>query len=105
MDERKPSNLAVQGKADIATLQAERYRAQLCKHFHQKRPVKSDAHSGHIAFAVGDCFLRSDAGALTLSLAAADRDRRAQLRDVVARRLLRFAFREDMKIDWRPASS
>jgi hypothetical protein len=80
-----------------------RYLTQLCKHFQHKRPVAQEGATGHIAFAAGDCLLRAGPGALTLSLEAEDAPRLAQLQDVVARHLLRFAFREDMRIDWHSA--
>lgn len=98
-----PATLAVHSVAEIATPQAGRYLTQLCKHFQHKRPVTYDEHSGHIDFTIGDCRLRADAGALTLSLEAPDQQQLAQLQDVVARHLLRFAFREEMQIAWRPA--
>ena len=88
--------------AEIATPQAGRYLTQLCKHFQHKRPVTLEDGSGHIAFGAGDCRLRAAAGVLTLSLDAADEAQLAQLQDVVARHLLRFAFRETLQIEWRP---
>jgi hypothetical protein len=40
---------------------------------------------------------------LTLSLETPDATQMAQLQDVVARHLVRFAFREELQVDWRPA--
>jgi hypothetical protein len=88
--------------AEIATPQASRYLSQLCKHFQHKLPVTLDEASGHIAFNIGDCRLRADDGRLILSLEAPDDTRLLQLQDVVARHLLRFAFRETMEIVWQP---
>lgn len=89
--------------AEIATPQAGRYLAQLCRHFQHKLPVTLDDAAGHIAFSIGDCRLRAEDGRLTLSLDSPDEARLLQLQDVVARHLLRFAFRETMQIVWRPA--
>jgi hypothetical protein len=88
--------------AEIETPQAKRYLSQLCKHFQHKLPVMLDDTSGHIAFSIGDCRLRADNGRLTLSLEAPDDAQMPQLQDVVARHLLRFAFRETIEIDWHP---
>jgi uncharacterized protein len=76
---------------------------QLCKHFGRKRPVTHDERSGRIAFPMGDCRLEAGEGVLRLTVAAPDAASLAQLQDVVARHLVRFAFREDIRIDWRPA--
>jgi hypothetical protein len=48
--------------ARIATLQAARYLAQLCKHFEHRRPVEHDTAFGKIVFAAGECHLRAEAG-------------------------------------------
>jgi hypothetical protein len=89
--------------AEIATPLAGRYMTQLCKHFQHKLPVTLDDSAGHIAFNIGDCRLSADAGRLTLTLDSPGDAQLAQLQDVVARHLLRFAFRETMQIVWRPA--
>ncbi len=89
--------------ADIATLNASRYLQQLCKHFGHKLPATFNEHSGQVTFTIGVCNLSATAGTLKISLAAADDERMTQLQDVVARHLLRFAFREKIAIDWHPA--
>lgn len=94
---------AINCRAEIVTPQAKRYMIQLCKHFQHKRPVTLEDQSGLISFTIGDCRLRADDGMLTLSLEAADDAQMLQLQDVVARHLLRFAFREEMRIGWHAA--
>jgi hypothetical protein len=89
--------------AEIATPLAGRYMTQLCKHFQHKLSVTLDDASGQIVFSIGDCRLRADGDRLTLSLDSPDEAQLLQLQDVVARHLLRFAFRETMQIVWRPA--
>ncbi|HEY1934063.1 MAG TPA: DUF2218 domain-containing protein [Acetobacteraceae bacterium] len=89
--------------AEVATPQATRYLAQLCKHFQHRRPVSLADADGHIEFATGNCALHAETGVLRLSLDAPDNDQLHQLQDVVARHLLRFAFREDMQIVWQCA--
>jgi uncharacterized protein len=102
MSDCQAATSTVRSTAVIATPQAGRYLTQLCKHFQHKCAVTQDDASGHIAFSAGDCRLRAGAGNLTLSLEAADGAQLAQVQDVVARHLLRFAFREAMQIAWRP---
>jgi len=93
----------VRSTAEIATAQARRYMIQLCKHFEHKLPVTYDDHTGRIALSVGVCRLAAAGDRLTLSGEAPDAAQLAQLQDVVARHLVRFAFREEMQIDWRAA--
>lgn len=94
---------SARSQARIPTEKASRYLQQLCKHFEHKLPVTFDPQAGAITFAVGACTLAADEDALTLSLEAADEAQLAQLQDVVARHLVRFAFREELAIDWQPA--
>jgi hypothetical protein len=98
-----PPPPAVRSVAGIATPHAGKYLIQLCKHFQHKLPVVSDERSGQITFPAGVCRLRAEGETLTLSLEAGDAAQMATLQDVVARHLVRFAFREELTIDWRAA--
>lgn len=98
-----PTTPLVRSIAEVSTPVPERYLAQLCKHFQHKLDVVFDNQSGQIVFPLGDCRLKAGDGTLTLSAEAADAETLAKLQDVVARHLLRFAFREEMQIDWRAA--
>lgn len=93
---------AVRSVADVATPSASRYLQQLCKHFAHKLPATFDETAGAVDFPVGTCRLAAGEGVLRLALAAADETVMAQLQDVVVRHLVRFAFREELRIDWRP---
>lgn len=93
----------VRSRALISTNSASRYLQQLCKHFAHKLPVRFDPQSGQIDFPIGNCALDADPNTLRLSLVTAEAEQLPQLEDVVARHLLRFAFREEMKIDWQRA--
>ncbi len=102
MNALSPIGLTVGSVAVVGTPQASRYLQQLCRHFEHKLPVTFDPHSGQIAYSIGDCRLIAGEAVLTLLVMSQDASRLEQLQDVVARHLLRFAFREDMKIDWHP---
>lgn len=102
MSVETPAAAAVRSVADVATASASRYLQQLCKHFAHRLPVTFDETAGAIDFPIGTCRLAAGEGALRLTLAAADEAGMAQLQDVVARHLVRFAFREELRIDWRP---
>ena len=94
---------AATSKTAIATEQASRYLQQLCKHFAHKLPVKFDEHDGEITFSIGECRLKADGAALHIHLAAPKLEDMEQLKDVVIRHLVRFAFREELQVDWQDA--
>lgn len=89
-------------EARVATTRPGRYLAQLCKHFQHKLPVTFTDDRGHIAFPAGSCDLAAEpaAGVLVMRVAAGDGAALAKLEDVVARHLVRFAFREPPEIHW-----
>jgi hypothetical protein len=93
--------MAATSTAEVVTPQASRYLQQLCKHFDHKLPVTFDAQSGRIAFSVGVCELAAAEGGLRLACTAADAEQLARLEQVVARHLVRIAFREEMRIAWQ----
>nr|CAD6429144.1 hypothetical protein REQ54_03275 [Rhizobium sp. Q54] len=100
MSEHTPT---ARSRADIATEHASKYLQQLCKHFAHKRPVTFDERNGEISLMTGTCQLRAEDGHLLIAVESNDTAHLPQLEDVVARHLVRFAFREEMKIDWQRA--
>ena len=89
--------------ADISTAHASRYLQQLCKHWSHKFPVEFTPEHGRIAMPTAVCELDARAEGLTLRLEAAD-DVLERMEGVVAEHLKRFAFREDLQIEWRAAA-
>ncbi|WP_445679224.1 DUF2218 domain-containing protein [Radicibacter daui] len=87
--------------ATIPTSHASRYLQQMAKHFQHKLPVTFDPHAGTVKFSIGDCGMAASETALTLTLVAADAGQMDQLKDVVVRHLVRFAFREELAIAWQ----
>ena len=90
--------------ARVATESASKYLQQLCKHFEHKLPVNFDASAGAITFPTGQVQLSADAEALAITLDAPTDEDLERLKDVVARHLVRFAFRETLEVDWRAAA-
>ena len=89
--------------ASIATDKASRYLQQLAKHFAHKLPVTFDPQQGRISFSAGDCDMIADEGRLILTLTSPDTESLVQLENVVERHLVRFAFREELTLDWQRA--
>lgn len=89
-------------QATVAMETPARYLGQLVKHFAHKLPttLAGDNTAGHIAFPMGPCDLSVRGGALHMRVEAATPEDCAQLQDIVARHLLRFAFRSPPEIAW-----
>ena len=87
--------------ARVATPSPGRYLGQLCKHFAHKIPATHDAESGRIEFSFGLCELTVGKDQLVMSVRAANEDQLAQMEDVIASHLVRFAFREPPVIEWK----
>ena len=90
----------VAATARVPTAKASRYLQQLCKHFGHKLPSAFDEHRGSVAFPAGECVLAADAGALTITITSPGRAELEQLQGVVVRHLVRFAFREELLVEW-----
>jgi hypothetical protein len=86
--------------ARVATDLPRRYMTQLCKHFEHRLAVAYDETQGSIRFQSGECRLKVAPDALVMTVEASDEAALPQLQDVVARHLLRFAFREPPQIVW-----
>ncbi len=86
--------------AHIQTPNAGRYLTQLCKHFAHRCQITLGEGVGDIVFETGAAHLTAADGVLAIELNAADPDTLARVQDAVARHLVRFAFREDIVVDW-----
>jgi hypothetical protein len=87
-------------RAAVPTAQAEKYLQQLCKHFAHKLEVTVEPGAGQIVFSVGTCDLRATDATLEMTLTAPDANAMVALKEVVARHLQRFAFREPLQVGW-----
>lgn len=97
--------MSVQSLAQVATPKASRYLQQLCKHWQHKLAVTFDPQRGRVEFSIGECRMEAAPELLTLTLAAPDAEKLAQLQEVVASHLQRFAFKDDLKIAWREVAA
>lgn len=89
--------------ARVPTASASRYLQQLAKHWSHKMEVSYSEQEGRIAFPNGSLLeMRADSETLDVLLTVPDGEDTTQMRDVVARHLDRFAFREaPLTFDWR----
>ena len=87
--------------ANVPTAQAEKYLKQLCKHWSHKLDVKLEGPTGIVRFEQAAATMTALSDGLTVTIEAADADMLEQIKDVVARHLDRFAFREaPLAFDW-----
>ena len=93
----------MQANANIPTGSAKRYLGQFVKHFAHKLPfaLLDSNEIGEVRFPFGLCALSADDATLKISVHAEAEAEMAQLQDVVARHLVRFAFREPLELEWR----
>ncbi len=89
--------------ARVPTLSASRYLQQLAKHWSHKMEVSFTAEEGTIRFPNGSTLeMRADSDTLDIVLTVPEDGDVAQMRQVVASHLDRFAFREaPLTFDWR----
>ncbi len=89
--------------AQIPTPNAKRYLGQFVKHFAHKLPfVRHEANEhGEVEFPLGLCTLDADELRLSVIVNASTEEDINRLKDVVDRHLLRFAFRENISINWQ----
>jgi len=87
----------------VPTLSASRYLQQLAKHWSHKMEVSFTAEEGTIRFPNGSTLeMRADSDTLDIVLTVPEDGDVAQMRQVVASHLDRFAFREaPLTFDWR----
>jgi hypothetical protein len=89
--------------ATVQTASARRYLGQFVKHFAHKLPVElDDANTaGRVEFGQGACSLAAGETALYLTVSAETPEDVTLLQGVVDRHLVRFAFREEIVLEWR----
>ena len=100
--------------AKVPTAHASKHLQQLCKHWQHNLAVEFTSEHGTVTFPkdargatwTGDALVTFDAGAdaLTVRIDASSDAHVEAMKDVVARHLDRFAFREaPLAFDWTPA--
>ncbi len=87
--------------ATVPTAHASRYLQQLCKHWSHRFETEFDAEHGRVNFGTGAAHFTAAPGALGLTVLASDLAGLERLEGAVAGHLQRFAFREDLSVDWR----
>jgi hypothetical protein len=84
----------------VQTAKAASYYAQLCKHFGHKLPVTEAKGLARMTFGAGVGQVHYDANGLTLLAEADTVEDLRKVADILGSHLERFAFREDLRVNW-----
>ena len=85
----------------VTTTHGSRYLQQLCKHWSHKFTVDFTPERGMIDFGEGrSCALMAETEVLILRATVPDGGDAGRFEGVIAEHLKRFAFREELHIDW-----
>ncbi len=91
------------GRAKTAS--GSKYLQQLCKHWSHKFEVEFSETRGQVRFPSAVAIMEASADALLVTIEADDPESVGQLKEVVARHLDRFAFREaPLPFEWSAGS-
>ncbi|MEM8650308.1 MAG: DUF2218 domain-containing protein [Pseudomonadota bacterium] len=95
------------GTATFETEKAERYIAQLCKHFAHKVEVKYSQNEGWAALPGSEAFMKAENGSLQFKVFSQTEEGYERGKYIIEDHIVRFAFREKLDgLYWKeiPAS-
>lgn len=81
----------------LHTEHAEKYIAQLCRHFAHKVDVLHSDNRGECRFVCGTAVMEADEGAMHITVTSPDETQLKETQEVIESHLLRFAFREELR--------
>lgn len=87
-------------QAIVSTAHASRYLQQLCKHWAHKFTVEFTPESGQIDLGENRVVSLSATEQNLIANVSAPEETLAQMEDVVASHIVRFAFREELVFNW-----
>jgi len=89
----------------IATESASRYIGQLCRHFRHKIETEYTLTTGFATFPFGTCSMTATATHLTFDIAADNAESVEKIKGVLIRHLDKFAYKEQLVVEWRDHSN
>ncbi|MEJ8572159.1 DUF2218 domain-containing protein [Microbaculum marinum] len=88
-------------RSNVRTDHASKYLMQLSKHWKHRFPeLTFDAGHAEIPLPAGPCTLEAGDGVLEMTLETETAEGAERMENVVADHLKRFAFREQLDIEW-----
>lgn len=89
-----------EAEAHIQSEKAERYLAQLCKHFAHKVEAEWQNGQGHVDFGFGTCALKAADGFLRVACKADTDDHLRRVKYILEDHIVRFGWRESLSVEW-----
>lgn len=86
---------------NIKTKEGAMYIGKLCRHFRHKIEANYEGNTGIAYFPAGICHMRAEAEALIFEVEARDAEGMGKIQGTLDRHLIKFAFREELVIDWK----
>lgn len=87
----------------IATQAASQYIGKLCRHFRHKIETEYTPTTGLATFPFGICTMTAKSNQLVFDITANDMESVDKIKGVLERHLVKFAYKEDLTIDWHDA--
>ena len=87
-------------EARVSTPKAKNYMIQLCKHFGHKVPAEWTDSDAHVTFEIGTCDMVVEHAMLVLTCTADDDLALQRVKSIVGDHLVRFAWREELELNW-----
>ena len=94
----------MRSEARVETASGERFANLLCKHAaHMVPRVEWNPPDGTIEFPdeMGTCWLTAEHDHLVLTLESANAAKLAEMQNIIADNIERFAYREGVKVKWK----
>lgn len=88
----------------VATKEGKNYIGKLCRHFRHKIEATYTETEGKAVFPKGVCLMRAEPDALQFDIEAESAEAVAKIQGVIDRHLIKFAFREQLEIQWETVS-
>ena len=87
--------------ARVPSEKAERYLAQLCKHFAHKIPASWEGTKGQADFGFGTCEMQAGNGELLLHCKAPTTSELDRVKYIVEDHVVRFGWKEELAVNWQ----
>lgn len=85
----------------IKTAAASSYIGKLCRHFAHKIETEYTPATGKAIFPGGICLMQADTEQLIFEIEADDSEGIEKIKGVLERHLVKFAYKEDLIIEWQ----
>lgn len=89
----------------IKTTEGANYIGKLCRHFKHKIEATYEGNRGVAHFPAGICQMLAEPETLIFEVEAQDEEGMQRIQGALDRHLIKFAFREELVINWEPVSA